>query len=583
MKSRTSFFNATVFKKNLTRFAPAWGLYTVFLVLAVLTNTSNMERAGTMLLRLADSQSAFLFFYAPVCTQLLFGDLLYNTRMCNALHALPLKRESWFFTNMASGFAFFLIPVVTATALEGLLMYAGGYPGSMAVIPLCLLQMTLAFACFFGISTFASFFAGNRLAHVVVYGLLCFGSMILHGLVDTLYVSMYYGVETNQDAFMLFCPMARMTEGSFLEVEGRTVTDPQGFQKSVDTAILHMGDSFTYYFIAAAVGIGLILAGLWLYRRRKLESAGDFLAIRALEPVFSVIYTLAVGTFFHLISGGLYLIVGLIVGWFTGRMLLERTVRVFRKKNILRGAAVIGIFLLSLAVAYFDPLGIEAWVPEAHKVASVTISDGNAYLSNYAVTLETPQAIERVLTLHQSALDEHWEGYPHEQTYEDAYKELIEQTVVPDEMDRYMSHTITYHLKDGRTVSRHYRIWMGDEDGRFLSEVFSSSKALFGYDEDLPRFLEENKQIRIRDTWQGYDTILRSETDIAELYQAILADAQNGKLVQKYSYHRNEQEVFWIFLEDRTQLTIYSGCNYTLDWLRAQGVNVDEVLRELRK
>ena len=29
MKSRTSFFNKTIFLKNLTRFAPAWGLYTV--------------------------------------------------------------------------------------------------------------------------------------------------------------------------------------------------------------------------------------------------------------------------------------------------------------------------------------------------------------------------------------------------------------------------------------------------------------------------------------------------------------------------------------------------------------------------
>ena len=582
MKSRTSFFNATVFKKNLTRFAPAWGLYTVFLVLAVLTNTSNMERAGTMLLRLADSQSAFLFFYAPVCTQLLFGDLLYNTRMCNALHALPLKRETWFFTNILSGYAFFLIPTLAASVLAWLLM-VGSYPGSMAVVPLFLLTALLQFTCFFGISTFASFFAGNRFAHAVVYGLLNFGSMILYGLVETLYVSMYYGVGINQDAFLRFSPIARMSEGHFLRVETITITELDGAQRTLDTAVIQRGDNFTYYFIVAAVGFALILAGLWLYRRRKLECAGDFLAIRVLEPVFSVVYTLSVGAFFHLISAGLYLIVGLIVGWFTGRMLLERTVRVFRKKNILRGTAVIGIFLLSLAIAYFDPLGIEAWVPEAHKVASVTISDGNAYLSNYAVTLETSQAIERVLTLHQSALDEHWEGYPHEQTYEDAYKELIEQTVVPDEMDRYMSHTITYHLKDGRTVSRHYRIWMGDEDGRFLSEVFSSSKALFGYDEDLPRFLEENKQIRIRDTWQGYDTILRSETDIAELYQAILADAQNGKLVQKYSYHRNEQEVFWIFLEDRTQLTIYSGCNYTLDWLRARGVNVDEVLRELRK
>ena len=30
MKLRTSFFNPTVFKKDLTRFAPTWALYTVW-------------------------------------------------------------------------------------------------------------------------------------------------------------------------------------------------------------------------------------------------------------------------------------------------------------------------------------------------------------------------------------------------------------------------------------------------------------------------------------------------------------------------------------------------------------------------
>ena len=35
MKSRTSFFNPTVLKKDITRFAPLWGLYTVFMLLAV--------------------------------------------------------------------------------------------------------------------------------------------------------------------------------------------------------------------------------------------------------------------------------------------------------------------------------------------------------------------------------------------------------------------------------------------------------------------------------------------------------------------------------------------------------------------
>ena len=42
MKLRTSFFNTTVFKKDLTRFSPAWALYTVglFMMLAVCTDAS---------------------------------------------------------------------------------------------------------------------------------------------------------------------------------------------------------------------------------------------------------------------------------------------------------------------------------------------------------------------------------------------------------------------------------------------------------------------------------------------------------------------------------------------------------------
>ena len=35
MKLKTSFFNTSVLKKDITRFAPLWGLYTVFMLLVV--------------------------------------------------------------------------------------------------------------------------------------------------------------------------------------------------------------------------------------------------------------------------------------------------------------------------------------------------------------------------------------------------------------------------------------------------------------------------------------------------------------------------------------------------------------------
>ena len=111
MKSRTSFFNKTVFKKDLTRFAPAWGVCTILMLLALIS-MADRSYAYYRLQNVRDSitvMSWLNLIYAAVVAQLLFGDL-FQSRMCNALHALPLRRESWFGTHVVSGMAFSLLP-----------------------------------------------------------------------------------------------------------------------------------------------------------------------------------------------------------------------------------------------------------------------------------------------------------------------------------------------------------------------------------------------------------------------------------------------------------------------------------------
>ena len=111
MKSRTSSFNLTVFKKDLTRFAPAWAVYLIVLMLTLILVTD----AGDTYYRVRNMRDFiivmgwFNLFYAPVVAQLFFGDL-YNPRLCNALHAMPITREGWFATHSAAAFCFSLIP-----------------------------------------------------------------------------------------------------------------------------------------------------------------------------------------------------------------------------------------------------------------------------------------------------------------------------------------------------------------------------------------------------------------------------------------------------------------------------------------
>ena len=115
MKSRTSLFNATVLKKDITRFCPLWIIFSVMQVMTALGSIGADLFIGNNFIayNLAISTGTMAIqalFYALVCALLLFGDL-FKGRLCNALHALPVRRESWFATHALAGLLFFLVPI----------------------------------------------------------------------------------------------------------------------------------------------------------------------------------------------------------------------------------------------------------------------------------------------------------------------------------------------------------------------------------------------------------------------------------------------------------------------------------------
>ena len=93
MKLRTSFFNETVFRKDISRFAPAWGIYLIggLLIMLTLLTNDRFDYAAQSLSTTMGPFGIINFIYALIVAQLLFGDL-FNSRLCNALHALPLRR-----------------------------------------------------------------------------------------------------------------------------------------------------------------------------------------------------------------------------------------------------------------------------------------------------------------------------------------------------------------------------------------------------------------------------------------------------------------------------------------------------------
>jgi len=211
MRSRTSCFNKTVFKKNLLRFAPVWGVYTLCLVVGILLIYGNggVNKRFYFAYHMADMVAIMAvvnLIYAPIVAQLLFGDL-YSSRMCNMLHAFPLRRESWFLTNVLSGLTFSLVPTFIMAALSFPLLAGSIFEGAMSLSWWIFLASNLQFICFFGMAVFCVMVVCNRFTMLAAYGLLNAGAAIAYWLINTVYTPMLYGVITPEQLMNNLTPI----------------------------------------------------------------------------------------------------------------------------------------------------------------------------------------------------------------------------------------------------------------------------------------------------------------------------------------------------------------------------------------
>lgn len=546
MKSRISFFNSTVLRKDLTRFAPVWGLYLVGGLLVGLNTMGNIGR-GHVAMNLMETLNALAvlnLIYAAVCAQMLFGDL-FNSKLCNALHALPLRRETWFATHTVAGMAFSVVPnLILSLCFLPLL----GENWFLAFV--WLLGMTLEYLFFFGVAALSCILTGSRIGMAAVYAVINFISVIIYWFVDTFYAPLLVGLDIRAEGFLRFCPAAwiaaELDEFAQFEYVALWLNGYQGSRYEY----LGLTDAWWYLAILAALGLAALVLGVVLYRRRRLESAGDLLAFKPLEPVFAVIATLSSGAVFQvmgdLFAGNanyIYLAVGILVGYFASRMLLQRRVKVFQKKAFLGCAAIVGAMGLSLLLTWLDPLGVTRWVPEVDEVASVTVAEDYAYNEKYgsgrAIVLEDPDLIASVTQAHECLIEE---------DVGDWYGDSVPVTLV-------------YEMKDGRQVRRHYYYPTGGKAAEVFAGLFSDPAYVLGYLE-WDTFLNGIESVEVN--WQ-YKMVGDEARQLAE---AICADCEAGTMVQSrggsdyaacVQIHRHDRDIY---------VDIFEDCENTLAWLK---------------
>ncbi len=452
MRSVTSCFNPTLYKKNLTRFWPLWTAWLVLWLFVLPLNLlqslraydlTNQRQVYQYFLRCmnlgSDVTNSMLFFgviYAVLIPMAVFG-YLYNHRAAATIHALPMRRENLFITNYLSGLTFIVLPhvvvfgaaaLVELTTLPAELSgFALGALGEMFWATLGTLFFLYSFA------VFCAQFTGNILALPAFYGILNVLVIGMYGLITEMGRQIFFGgwpLVGNPAWVWWLTPVSQLgsaTDWNRLnrgDVWNEALEVPVPFRE-LDVGVEDMGVVGVY----ALAAVVLAVLALLVYRRRHVETAGDVVSVKVVRPIFrigvavcvglcgSIAVTAFFGWFVETVPTVLFVFVWTVVGYFVAEMLLQKSFRVFKKSW--RGCVVTAAVLSALVLGCFlDVFGVETWVPKADKVEGlfVSINDTAPYDSGANVNLDLtdPVEIEQIVDLHQAIVDdyeEHGENY----------------------------------------------------------------------------------------------------------------------------------------------------------------------------
>lgn len=466
MKSKRCCFNHTIFKKNISHFWPIWLIYFIYLLLigpiqlwTGLKNYINWDYTIKEAAYMATNSviSSWIItspnFFACIIAVMAVFSYIGRPRSANMIHALPVNRKELFLTNYVSGLLCLLVSqiltfVITVfvclanqvTCIQhyfmALLISMGttfiGY--SMAVFVAMITGQIFIIPIFFFIMNFL--YVGFRFFLSLLSNLLCYGfssSGWRPGYSGML--SPWYFLETH------------------LKVDSTYMVGVNRMQLTI------MGGK--YLLIYAGVAIAFSVAAWLLYKKRQIETAGDLICVRWVQPIFrwgaafsgmcfvafmvtdTLRYTVRINKFYCMMICGL--LFGVIF-FFVAEMILKKSFKVIHKKSLLECAVFTVASLLIFLGIHMDLAGIEKRVPKAEQV-----KEGYLAWNSYQVRF-SEEDIEELYQIHQQLLDE-------KKNYQDLYESEASYVI------------IKYCLKNGDTVRRTYPIPLSERTIENMDEV----------------------------------------------------------------------------------------------------------------
>lgn len=447
MKSKISFFNAGIFKSMLKRFWPLWTAYFAvwFMCLPLPSLVARLqgvkESAVTVVaaaMKTSVEASVVSGFLMGILAAMAVFGFLYNSRSCGMIASTPVRREAVFCSAYLAG----ALPVLAVNLLIAVLNWL--FTLSSGVESAYIFKMnailfavnSMEFLIFFSIAAFIAMLTANTVALPALYIIFNFVFLGMEYVVRMLYCMFVFGYNELPDCILEFMsPLVYLFTRIGLSATKTAVT-------------LTNWSALLGYIIAAVV---LSAAALLLYRKRRMESAGDVIAVKSLRPVFKFCVTacsaLCFGLLFFVIISALFtslsmymlvlsagLIIGAFIGYFASEMLLKKSFHVF--KGSWKGFVITVILCVVFAfVCVTDLFDLSSQLPDADDIEMIVCG-------SYNVTERSD--IEAILKVNKAIIDDR-----------DKYEGL-------DDTDLERTISLRYKLRDGRTVNRGYTVLIDD-------------------------------------------------------------------------------------------------------------------------
>ena len=571
MKSKTSLFNWTLFKKDIARVWPFWvlQLFVFQMMTSVkifsgylyfkqkLTMGLTASYMASMQVRMLTFISGTLYstIIAIICivsAVLVFSYL--NKRVESyMIHSFPITRQSLFVTHGLAGFAMALGPILITFAvvfLENAIIQTD----MGEVLTQYMLQTVVMVIFFYALACLVVMVSGHGFMSIVIYTV---SNFLVYGLEKLFYFTrLFYSVDSVSyysmmdfsvsDLSLPFTPIL-----SFLKLSYRTFNLGWTWMDLIAQQLLN-GNVYWYnnsdfisvnanwknfglscfYLIPAVIFIGLALL---LYKKRPLEYVGNNLAFKWCKYVFLWIFSMFGGLilltflgivgkqsfFAHLAYRHIMIVASVLVGVFSlifyivGDMILSKDFHKWTRISWKWALALSASLACLFAGMNFFYEGSS--VPDTARVSYATVSLGD---NHYA--FEDSEDIERLGQFQKDFIAEFGQHTPE----------------MGQEAGSNIEFEIEYVLKSGRHIKRSYSVLYNSyvdilsRLGDFLNNNVHSFAQLMKPIADVGPLVCTDISINYyRENGAYVDSYTAYQNDIRnELYAAMAADLREGHL-----------------------------------------------------